>query len=408
MKIKNILILAGGDGTRFWPLKKKILTPFLGKPYLRHIIEKVNSVAERIYIVVNQENKEQIKQMNPRFHTVTQKTSEGMAGAVLECKSRLEGETLILGNDLFDYSILKNLIKKDADMVLMAKKVTSYFPGGYLRLSGDKIEGIEEKPDPQKTPSNLVRLVADYFRDVKEFISMIEKIGSLTDIAYEHALNSMIQNKKTTYYEHNGYWYPLKFPWHVLSMMSHFLHTIKKETVGKGTKISKSALVVGPVWIGNNVKIGDFTKIVGPTYVGDNAVIGDHALVRESHVGNSALVGGGSEVARSYIGEKVMLHRNYVGDSVLDQGVLFGSGAATANFRFDAKTIKLAIGDKKVDSNMNKFGAVIGKNSKIGVNSTLLPGVKIGKDTWIGPGEIIKEDIGDNLFVMNGEKRENK
>ena len=52
-------------------------------------------------------------------------------------------------------------------------------------------------------------------------------------------------------------------------------------------------------------------------------------------------------------------------------------------------------------------GAVVGEGSKIGVNATLLPGVKIGKNTFVGPGEIIYEDIKDNIFVLQGKQTKN-
>lgn len=400
MKLKNILILAGGDSTRFWPLENKFLISFLGKLYIQYIFDRVVDFAEKIFIVVNQENKHMVEtEISSRSHIIIQKSLEGMAGAIISCKDRIKGETLILGNDLFNYSIIPDFIDKKADMVLLAKQVTSYFPGGYLRLNGKKIQAIEEKPDPQKTPSNLVRLVADYIKDFGVFITAIEKTHSLTDKAYEEALTSIIQQRKATHHRYNDYWYPLKYPWHVLPMMQFFLKTLKKETIGHKTTVSKHALIIGPVYIGNNVKIGDFTKIVGPTYIGDNVIVGDHTLIRESHIGNNALVGGGTEVARSYIGERVMLHRNYVGDSVLDEGVLMGSGTVTANFRFDGKMVR--------DSKLQKLGAIIGKNAKIGVNSTLLPGVKVGKNTWIVPNEIIRKDIEDNQFVTDGENKRN-
>ncbi|MBI3366724.1 hypothetical protein HY041_03800, partial [Candidatus Roizmanbacteria bacterium] len=229
------------------------------------------------------------------------------------------------------------------------------------------------------------------------------------DDLYEKAINTYIQTyPKIDYVSYNDYWYTLKYPWHVLSMMQYFLHTIKKENIGNNTSISKHALISGSVHIGDYVKIGDFTKIVGPTYIGDNVIIGDHTLVRESHIGNNALIGGGSEVARSYIGEKVMLHRNYVGDSILDQGVLMGSGAVTANYRFDGKTILSKVGDTKIDTKLQKFGAVIGKGAKIGVNCTLLPGVKIGKNTFINPHELISSDVGSNQYFVQGKSVLNK
>ena len=40
-KIKNIIVLAGGDSGRFWPLKEKLLTPFLGKSLIK--LESLNT-----------------------------------------------------------------------------------------------------------------------------------------------------------------------------------------------------------------------------------------------------------------------------------------------------------------------------------------------------------------------------
>jgi bifunctional UDP-N-acetylglucosamine pyrophosphorylase/glucosamine-1-phosphate N-acetyltransferase len=415
MKIQNILILAGGDSTRFWPMSDKNTFSFLGQPLIFHIIEAVKEYSEHIFVVTNPTNNELVKQRSSvKVQTVVvpDPTQSNMGKAVLLCKDLIKGEVLVLNAvDIFDFKVLGEMTKKlgkKNDFMFVAKELKEYFPGAYVQFEGKAVKNFVEKPDPDKIPSNFTKLVSDYFSDFSKFIEILEKTTTDKDDLYEQAINTYIKaHPKVDYVTYNDYWFTLKFPWHVLSMMRYFLQTIKKEMVGKGTKISKNALVVGPVWIGNNVKIGDFTKIVGPTYIGDNTVIGDHTLVRESHVGNSALVGGGSEVARSYIGEKVMLHRNYVGDSVLDKRVLFGSGVVTANFRFDEKTIYSKVGEKKIDTRLQKCGAFIGKGAKIGVNSTIFPGVKIGVNTFVIPGETVPEDIDDNQFLMRGTLKKN-
>lgn len=408
MKIKNILILGGGDSTRFWPLSDKNTFLFLRKPLVIHLIEMLKDYAENIFVVTNPVNDALVKQktsVKVQTAIVPDPSHSNMGKAVLLCKDLMKGEVLVLNAvDIFDFKVLGELIKKlneKNDFMFVAKELKEYFPGAYIEFDGKKVKRFVEKPAPDKTPSNFTKLVADYFSDFSRFTDILEKTSTQNDDLYEQAINTYIQSyPKIDYVTYNDYWYTLKYPWHVLSMMQYFLQHIKKESVGHNTTISKHALIVGPVYIGNNVKIGDFTKIVGPTYIGDNVVIGDHTLVRESSVGNNALVGGGSEVARSYIGEKVMLHRNYVGDSILDEGVLMGSGAVTANFRFDGKTIK--------DSKLQKLGAIIGRGAKIGVNATLLPGVKIGKDTWVGPGELANQDIKNNKFIVKGNIKENK
>ena len=167
-------------------------------------------------------------------------------------------------------------------------------------------------------------------------------------------------------------------------------------------------MINGVVYIGKHVVIGDFAKIAGPCYIGDNTIIADYALVRESHIGRNCLIGSSSEVARSYLGDNVMLHRNYIGDSVLANNVLCGAGAVTANFRFDEKEVYSFVKKNKINSGLKKLGAIVGTNTKIGVNSTIYPGVKIGSEVLIAPHEVIKQDVGDNLFYMNGAGMEKK
>ena len=385
MKIKNILILGGGDSTRFWPLSDKNSFLFFGKPLLFHVLESVRDYAENIFVVTNPTNDSLIKEKSPtKIQTVVipDPSNSNMGKAVTLCKDVFKGEVLILNAvDIFDFKVLGELTKKlgqKNDFMFVAKELKEYFPGAYIQFEGNAVKEFVEKPPPDQLPSNMTKFVSDYFSDFSRFIEVLEKTVTDRDDLYEQAINSYIQTyPKVDYVLYKDFWYTLKFPWHVLSMTKHFLSLIQKESIGHNCVISKHAHIGGSVHLGNNVRIGDFAKISGPAYIGDNVIIGDHALVRESHVESDVLVGGGTEVARSYIGQKVMLHRNYIGDSVLDEAVLFGSGAVTANFRFDGKTIGSKVGDKKIDTQLTKLGAMIGKESKIGVNTTVLPGVKI-------------------------------
>lgn len=413
MKLKNILILAGGDGTRFWPLSDKNSFLFHQKPLVFHLIESVKEYAENIFVVTNPANDELIKEKSPiKIQTIIidDPSQSNMGKALITCKELIKGEVLVLNAvDIFDFKILTELtgkLNRKNDFMFVAKELKEYFPGAYVEFDGTKVKGFIEKPAPDKIPSHFTKFVADYFSDFSKFIEVVEKTVTDQDDLYERAINTYIQTyPKVEYVTYSDYWFTLKYPWHVLSMTQQFLQGIKKESVGHNSTISKHALMVGPVHIGNNVKIGDFTKISGPTYIGDNVIIGDHTLVRDSYIGSNALIGGGTEVARSYIGEKVMLHRNYVGDSILDEGVLMGSGAVTANFRFDEKTVQTKVGETKIDSKLQKFGAIIGKGAKIGVNSTLLPGVKIGRKTLIGPGSVINKDVENDIFIFGNTEK---
>ncbi len=301
------------------------------------------------------------------------------------------------------------LINQGNKLILVGKKFNEYFPGGYLKFNdNNKIVEVIEKPAKDRLPSSIVKLVFDYYSDINILLKYFSEIKTKNDDLYESAINKLLSDDlKQSHLLYDSYWYGLKYPWHVLIMMKNFLLNIKESKISPTATVSEKALITGPVIIGDNVKIGDFCKIVGPVFIGDNTIIGDYSMVRESQIGEDCLIGSFTEAARSYIANNVFLHRNYVGDSVLDNDVMFGAQAVTGNLKFDGEKIYSFADEEKVDTNMNKLGAIIGKLSKVGVNSTIFPGVKIGKKTWIGPGEKVKYDLEDKTYLANGEEKKN-
>jgi len=414
-KIKNILILGAGDSTRFWPLHDKIFFSFFGKPLIQHVVEQIAPFAEKMFLVVDKAKKDMVsKLVGKNVEILIQTENLQSAGGAVRSAKAIKGEVLIItASELFDFNILKKLIekidKKKANIIFLAKEFKEYFPGGYVQFKNNKVEAIIEKPSIDKLPSNIVKLVVDYFSDFGKFVECLEEVGAYDpEDWYERGLSLYIKKAKTVDYILVGEVWPTKYPWHVFKIMNYFLKQIKKNSFGKNATVSKKAIIVPPVYLGKNVRVGDFTKIVGPCFIDDGTVIGDYAMIRESHIGKNCLVGGYSEVTRSYLGDGVYLHRNYVGDSVLDRGSFMGAGAYTANFRFDAKSVKSKIGDQKIDSQLPKLGTILGEGAKIGVNAVTLPGVKIGRGTFVAPGMVVSEDIKDNMFVLKDEIKKNK
>ncbi|PIP63421.1 hypothetical protein CO165_02630 [Candidatus Roizmanbacteria bacterium CG_4_9_14_3_um_filter_33_18] len=418
-KIKNILLLAGGDSTRFWPLENKLFLSFLGKPLILYQIEELLKYGELVTVVANKSNATTVKRLveNNNIESVQiiiQKDDySGMAGAVFSIKNHIKGEVLIInGSDLIDHSIilkLMPLIDQENKLIMVGKQFNEYFSGGYFKFDDEKkIIGIIEKPDKDKRPSSTVKLVFDYFADIKDLLKYFSQAKTQKDDLYEAIINKMLlDDLKHTHLIYDSYWYGLKYPWQVLPMMRNFLILLKGQKISTSAEISEKALIIGPVVIGENVKVGAFCKIVGPTFIGDNTIVGDYSMIRESQIGEDSLVGSFSEVARSYVGNNVFLHRNYIGDSVLDNDVMFGAQAVTGNLKFDGEKILSEVNEKRIDTNMNKLGAIVGKLSKIGVNATIFPGVKVGKKSWVGPGEKVKYDVEDKTYLADGEEKGN-
>jgi bifunctional UDP-N-acetylglucosamine pyrophosphorylase/glucosamine-1-phosphate N-acetyltransferase len=99
-------------------------------------------------------------------------------------------------------------------------------------------------------------------------------------------------------------------------------------------------------------------------------------------------------------------HLAYVGDSVVGEGCNFGAGTIIANYRFDAKPVKMMVRDEVVDSGRNKLGVFLGDEVKTGINATLMPGVKVGNNSWIGAGVVVYRDVPANTCVILKQETE--
>ena len=409
----KVIFLAGGISQRMWPVSQdKNLVEFLGKTLIYHTLETVKKAGvSEIVIVGNKNNFASLKKIGKDLGLKTQvviqgKNLPGQGGAILSAKKYLKGPVLICNaNDIFDVSLYKDIFKRiknsKFDIQLIGYKVKDYFPGGYLKVKNGQVLAIVEKPKPNKIPSNLVRIVVDFFAKSEELVKVLESLKTDPDKWNEKAIDKMIKTgKRVSYLPYSRTWKFLKYPWHILDLTEYFLDKVAKRKISKSAKIAKTAVVDGEVIISDNVRVLEGAVIRGPAYIGKGAIIGNNALVRQSIVGEDTVVGFSSEVTRSYVGKNCWFHTNYIGDSVISDNVSFGSGAITANLRLDEEEIYSKIEESKINTQRNKLGAIIGEGSRIGVNAMIMPGIKIGKNSFVGPGVVLGKDLEDGSFCQ--------
>ena len=63
----------------------------------------------------------------------------------------------------------------------------------------------------------------------------------------------------------------------------------------------------------------------------------------------------------------------------------------------------MRVGNERIDTGRMKLGAIIGAGVRIGVNTSTMPGVKIGAGALIGPGIRITRDVPDGARVLDEE-----
>ena len=77
-----------------------------------------------------------------------------------------------------------------------------------------------------------------------------------------------------------------------------------------------------------------------------------------------------------------------------------GGGAALANLRLDDGSISSHVKESPVNTSKTKLGAIIGQHVRIGVNASIMPGVKIGKGSFIGSGVVLDRDVPEESFCI--------
>lgn len=418
-----VLLLAAGKSTRTWPLSEKIFLEICGKTILEHQIQSLlDANFYDICVVGNTENIKRIQMichsLEGNFSFAIQEDLEtGIRGGILSAEKNISKEKPLLimcSNDVVEKSAFETIQstakKSDSKIFLLGKKVEKYFPGGYLEVFQKEniqnrlfLKKIVEKPGEGNEPSDLVTLLIHFFREPEILLSALKnyQTGDYYEEALQHLFNQEISAEAV---EYTGFWQAIKYPWHFLEVTKFFLNHISQSYIHPGASIAKTAVLGDRVVIEKNARILDGAIIAGPAYIGEDTIVANHALVRESVIERNCVVGYGTEIARSLLQKYCWTHQNFVGDSVFDENTSLGAGTRTGNLRLEEGEIFSEIRGQKISSQRQKLGCILGKNIRVGVNTSFMPGIKIGANTFIGAGMVLSQDIPENRFVK--EKRE--
>jgi len=178
---------------------------------------------------------------------------------------------------------------------------------------------------------------------------------------------------------------------------------------GKDCTIDVNVILEGEVVLGNDVYIGPNT-ILKDVYIGDGSrveafshlvsakvgkkcVIGPYARLREgSDIQNLAKVGNFVETKNTTLGEGSKAnHFTYLGDTTVGIKTNIGAGTITCNY-----------------DGTNKHKTIVGDNSFIGSNSSLVAPVEISNNSTIAAGSTITKNVPENALGVGRSKQSNK
>jgi acetyltransferase-like isoleucine patch superfamily enzyme len=182
-----------------------------------------------------------------------------------------------------------------------------------------------------------------------------------------------------------------------------------KSRIGQNTYIAESVIIGHPAKdekqlllsnrlddvagaiVGNDCILRDFGVLYSHAILGDKVQTGHHWMVREhTTVGECSMIGSGVVVDdHCRIGKRVSIQtRAYIPtNTIIDDDVFIGPCVCLTNDKY--------MGRGKVELK----GVHICQGARIGGNSTILPGITIGKDSLVAAGAVVTKDVAAHVVV---------
>jgi len=165
----------------------------------------------------------------------------------------------------------------------------------------------------------------------------------------------------------------------LLATASTQYYTVNDEVaVHHSAKVESGAVLKGPLILGPDCFVASGAYLRGGNWVGRNCIFGPGAELKSSFV---------------FSGTK-LAHFNFVGDSLLGEGVNLEAGSIVCNYRNERadKEVRVRVGAELHRTGSQKFGALVGDASRIGANAVVAPGALLLPSTIVRRTELFDQE----------------
>ena len=440
----HTIILAAGEGSRMNSNRAKSLQQIGGTSMLEKICNTAGKISQNITLVVGYDKESIISEAKKLTHlnitTSLQPKPIGTGNAV-KCgldKVLDNSKVLVLYGDvpLIKEDTLNNLIKASSSGAAILTTVLDN-PFGYGRVKtsedGHALSIVEEKDatDSERQIKQVFTgvlcvnkdLLTEGLSEIKNenaanefYLTDLVSIMNLKGIKINtcDASNEEVQgaNNKKELEKLETIYRTMKaeelFELGITVTDASRLDVRGSVKAGKDCTIDVNVILEGEVILGNDVYIGPNT-ILKDVYIGDGSrieafshlvsakvgkecVIGPYARLREgSDIQNLAKVGNFVETKNTTLGEGSKAnHFTYLGDTTVGTKTNIGAGTITCNY-----------------DGANKHKTIVGDNSFIGSNSSLVAPVEIGNNSTIAAGSTITKNVPENALGIGRSKQSN-
>ncbi len=406
------VVLAAGKGTRMKSNKSKLVHKIYGKELVKRVVETATKADIKEIITVVGYKKEQVQLvLGDSVEYAYQEEMLGTGHAVLQAEKYLKdkhGKVVVLNGDvpIIRPETIKRLINKSIKNREYATLLTAIYnnPTGYGRIirdDGGNIEEIIEEKDLNEEQKQIKEINAGiYCFDIQELLKALKELKPnnsqnelyLTDVV--RIMNDKGLKTGAVIIEDNTEILGVNDRMQLELLTKVLRMRINQYHMQNGVTIEDmdNTYIYDDVEIGMDTVIHPNTTIKNDVVIGENCEIGPNAYIREGcRLDKNVKIGSFVEIKKAIIGEGAKVpHLSYMGDCEIGAKTNIGCGTITCNY-----------------DGFNKSKTIIGEHSFIGSNTNLVAPVKLGKNSFVGAGSTITNDVPDDALAIARERQKN-
>ena len=328
-KVRQAVIMAGGEGTRLRPLtttRPKPLLPVLGCPCIEYTIRSMATAGVEEVILALGYRSQDIKaalgdgkDLGVELIYSYEDVPMGTAGAVKLLQDRLDETFLVGSGDTLTDADLRSLVdfhfQSGSEATISLTEVEHPEQFGIVGIDANgRITRFKEKPKTEEVFSNVINAGTYVLqRDVLDLVPKDHK----WDFSKNLYMDMLAQGRKLYASTLCGYWKDIGRPSDLL-----------EANLRMAEKQGEPSYVPGAVTEGNLV-VEDIecseSEIFGPAFIGKGSVLGSRSAIRSSCIGRDTVLESGASVEGC-----LLLDGCSIGKGAEVKGTILGQGCKVA------------------------------------------------------------------------------